>query len=192
MLYNEVLFQYSSTHLYLKISSVVFVRCFYLFGLYIILSEPVVLLTLAITLTHHVSQCPFIWAHYHHHNFIGLLGRLNEIPYIRFIAQYLVFKWLQSFFPFPYYHLLILKMETIWDLLGNSVCMRESVGQWLWGEVACLWEGRWKSVKDHQEQQFSKVLLSGCLYPLKYWWPQRAVVYMEYIYWVKQKYIFII
>lgn len=185
MLSNEVLFQYSSTHLYLKISSVVFVRCFYLFGLQIILSETVVLLTLAITFAPHVSWSPFIWAHYHHHHhhFIRLLWRLNEIPYIRFIAQYLVFKWSWSFFPFPYHHLLILKMRTIWDLLGNSICMRESLGQLMWGEVACLWEGRWKDVKDHQEQQFSNVLLSGFLYPLKYWWPQRVVVYMEYIYW---------
>lgn len=54
MLYNEILFWYSNTHIHLKISNIVFVRCFYLFALQIILSEHLVLLTLAKMLTPHL------------------------------------------------------------------------------------------------------------------------------------------
>lgn len=138
MLYNEVLIQYSSTHLYLKINSVVFVRCFYLFGLQIILSEHVFLLTLAVMLAPHVSWYPVIWAYYFFFS-IGLLWGLTEIPYIRFVAQYLAFKWSWSFFLSPCHHLLILKMGTFWAIWFGWVRVWGSKCEEVW---QCLWEGK--------------------------------------------------
>lgn len=115
------------------------VRCFYLFDLQITLSEHVVLLTSAIMLAPHVSWCPILWSYYYY--FIRLLQVLNEMPYVRFIAQHLAFKWSWSFFSFPCHNLLILKMGACWVLLGSLILMGQSLGQQM--AVSLSGKGKW-------------------------------------------------